>query len=170
MYRVEYSKTSRDGVPDLVEHQSCHMLWGSGITNACMQVCARSGLAAILAAERSAGVIPELNLRNLLHTGNEKYKQGCVYPGFETQGKCHQKCKTVYQWPHKKDLCPPKYFLKNFTNDKNCTGLMRLKRGTLLTRMIIRNVSTSQTYFIWVVPDSSTTTSHIEHTQEKISS
>ena len=37
-------------------------------------------------------------------------------PSFETQRRRHQKSKTgVYQWPHKKDLCPPNFFLKKGT-------------------------------------------------------
>ena len=32
-----------------------------------------------------------------------------MHPGFETQGRCHQKSKNRgYQWPHKNDWCPPK--------------------------------------------------------------
>ena len=48
------------------------------------------GLALLLATKRPAGVTPERNLRD--------------YPGFETHGRCHQKSKPGYQWPHKKDL------------------------------------------------------------------
>ena len=32
--------------------------------------------------------------------------------GFETQGRRHQKSKQEYQWPHKKDMCPPNIFKK----------------------------------------------------------
>ena len=28
--------------------------------------------------------------------------------GFQTRRRCHQKSKHGYQWPHNKDLCPPK--------------------------------------------------------------
>ena len=31
-----------------------------------------------------------------------------IHPFLETQGRCHQKSKQGYQWPHEKDLCPPK--------------------------------------------------------------
>ena len=47
----------------------------------------------MLAAKRSAGVAPEVNLMNQLHAGNEAYKQG-IQPGFETQGRHHEKSKT----------------------------------------------------------------------------
>ena len=29
-----------------------------------------------------------------------------IHPGFEIQGRRHQKSKTGYQWPHEKDLRP----------------------------------------------------------------
>ena len=47
----------------------------------------------MLAAKMSAGVAPEVNLMNQLHAGNEAYKQG-IQPGFETQGRYHEKSKT----------------------------------------------------------------------------
>ena len=37
-----------------------------------------------------AGVAPEVNLRNPLHTGDKECKQG-IESGFENQGICHQK-------------------------------------------------------------------------------
>ena len=60
--------------------------------------------AAILAIKRSAGVTPEVNLRNPLHT-NEK---ACLWVAFETQHRHPQKFKTRVSVPPKKDLCPPK--------------------------------------------------------------
>ena len=42
--------------------------------------------AAMLAAKRSAGVTPEVNLRILLHAGDKACKLG-TYAGFETQGR-----------------------------------------------------------------------------------
>ena len=56
--------------------------------------------------EVGAGVAPAVNLRNQLHAGEKACKQG-IHPGFEIQGR-HPK--QAYQWPHKKDLCPPKKF------------------------------------------------------------
>ena len=49
--------------------------------------------AAMLATKRSAGIIPEVNLRNPLHAGNEACRQG-IHRGVETQGRHHQKSKT----------------------------------------------------------------------------
>ena len=40
------------------------------------------------AAKMSAGVAPEVNLRNMLHIGDKACKQG-IHPGFETQGRRH---------------------------------------------------------------------------------
>ena len=45
----------------------------------------------MLAAKKSAGVIPQVNLRDLLHTG----KWSMQVSVFETQGRHHQKFKTV---------------------------------------------------------------------------
>ena len=53
----------------------------------------RKGSAAMLTSIQSAGVAPEVNLRNSLHVGNKAHKQG-IHPGFETQGRHHQKSKT----------------------------------------------------------------------------
>ena len=42
---------------------------------------------------QSAGVAPERNLRNSWHAGDKARKRG-IHPGFETQGRRHQKSKT----------------------------------------------------------------------------
>ena len=54
-----------------------------------------NGLAAMLANKRSAGVTPEVSFRILLYEGDE------AHPGFETQGRPHQKSKTGHHWLHK---------------------------------------------------------------------
>ena len=62
----------------------------------------QNGLAAMLATKRSAGVTPEINLKNPLHTGNETHKWG-IHPG------CRQKCKTgvsVFKKTKKKLIFP----------------------------------------------------------------
>ena len=54
------------------------------------------------AAKMSAGVTPEMNLRNPLDTGDKACKWG-IHPGFETHGRRHQKSKTgVSVVPRKK--------------------------------------------------------------------
>ena len=47
----------------------------------------------MLTSIQSAGVAPEVNLRNSLHAGDKAHKQG-IHPSFETQGRRHQKSKT----------------------------------------------------------------------------
>ena len=87
-------------------------------TNACGHVCRymdQKSLAAMLTSIQSAGVSPEVNLRNSLQAGDKACKRG-IHPGFETQGRPHQKSKTGYQWPHEKDLCPPKILNKRKKN------------------------------------------------------
>ena len=89
------------------------------------------GSAAMLAAKRSAAVAPEVNFREHaicipLPSVYVHLCQVCMYtsakcvctplPSFATQRRRHQKSKTgVYQWPHKKDLCSPNFFLKKGT-------------------------------------------------------
>ena len=63
--------------------------------------------AAMLAAKRSAGVTPEVNLREHVTGTPLQFANKAAHSGFETQ-RCHQKSKTGYQWPHKENLCPPK--------------------------------------------------------------
>ena len=49
--------------------------------------------AAMLTSIQSAGVAPEVNLRNSWHAGNKACKRG-IHSGFKTQGRHHQKSKT----------------------------------------------------------------------------
>ena len=62
----------------------------------------QKGSAAMLISIQSAGVTPEVNLRI---TQARKHTRDPL--GFEIRSP-----KQGYQWPHKKDLCPPKTFLK----------------------------------------------------------
>ena len=57
-----------------------------------------------LVAKRPACVASEVNLRNALHTGGKDCKQ-VIPPGFEPQGRCHQKSKRQgyhNHWPYEK--------------------------------------------------------------------
>ena len=47
----------------------------------------------MLAAKRSSGVTPEMNLRNPFYEGEKSDKPG-IHPGFETQDRHHQTSKT----------------------------------------------------------------------------
>ena len=63
----------------------------------------------MLAVKRSAGVTPEVNMRNPLHVGDEVLKQR-IYPKARidvTRGP-----KQGYQWPYRQDRCCPKIYFK----------------------------------------------------------
>ena len=60
-----------------------------------------------MAVKRSAGVAPEVNLRNPLHAGEEARKPA-IHPGFETQGRRHQKSKTGVSVSPQKELASSK--------------------------------------------------------------
>ena len=97
--------------------------------------------AAMLATKGSTGVTHAVNLGHPLCAGEEARKRR-IHPGFEMQGRYHQKSKTLlttsrlmydnkefedsaiiwgvslivqYQWPHKKNSYPPKCFYKKKT-------------------------------------------------------
>ena len=58
---------------------------------------------------------PDVNPRNSLHAGNVTCKKG-TNPGFNTQGRHHQKCKRGVSLTQQKDFCPPKFVLKRSSN------------------------------------------------------
>ena len=68
-----------------------------------------NGSAAMLAAKRLVGVAPEVNLReHVAHiplSNMNKASRSGLKPRDVTRST-----KRWYQWPHKKDLCPPKSF------------------------------------------------------------
>ena len=76
---------------------------GSSPTNACthVQVCGSNGSAAMLAANRSTGVTPEVNLRNTLPVGNEAYKRGIIL-ALKSRADIIKIPKQGCQWPHKR--------------------------------------------------------------------
>ena len=65
-------------------------------------------LAAMLAAKRSAGVAPEVNLRECISHTPPPSTNKAAHSGFETQRRRHQKSKTGVSVAPKKDLSPPK--------------------------------------------------------------
>ena len=72
----------------------------------------QKGSAAMLTSIQSVGVAPEVNLRNSLHTGHKAHKRG-IHPGFETQGRHHQKSKTgMSVVPRKGLMSSKKFFFK----------------------------------------------------------
>ena len=69
--------------------------------------------AAMLATRRSAGITPEVNLREHVTCTPPPSTNKAAHSGSETQRRHHQKSKTgVSVVPTKKDLCPPKCFNK----------------------------------------------------------
>ena len=70
--------------------------------------------AAMLAFKRLKSVAPEVNLgEHVTHTPPPSVIKA-AHSGFETQRGHHQKSKTGYQGPHKKDLCSPIIFFKKW--------------------------------------------------------
>ena len=63
----------------------------------------------MLAKKGSAGVAPEVNLRD--PAGNKAHRQE-IYAGFETQSRHHHKCKTGVSVGPQKGLMPSKKSLK----------------------------------------------------------
>ena len=71
------------------------------------------------AGHQSAGVAPEMYLRNSLHASDKALKRG-IHPGFETQERRHQKSKTGVSVAPQKGLMSSKKFLKKiFSSIKN---------------------------------------------------
>ena len=87
--------------------------WVQTPTNACEHMICKymdqKCSAAMLTSVQLAGATLEVSLR--ITTGEKAHKQG-IHPGFETQGRCHEKSKTeVSVYPHK-GLMSSKFFLK----------------------------------------------------------
>ena len=81
-------------------------------TNVCGHVCKyvdQKDSVAMLTSIQSAGVAPEVNLRNSLHAGDKARKRG-IHLALRPRGDVSKTPKPRYQWPHKKDLCPLKSF------------------------------------------------------------
>ena len=98
------------GIAQSVEHLSCLTLWGSGTIDPGLkphQCLDWNSLATMLATKRSEGVTPEVNLKILLHTGDEAYKWWHL-PWIETKGRCYQKFKIRISVAPQKDWWPPK--------------------------------------------------------------
>ena len=91
-------------------------------TNA-SQVHGRDSSAAMLATKRLAGVTPEVNLGELLCQMQIRLSTLAL----KSRGDVTRSPKQGYQWPHKKDSCPPK-ILKN--KKKNCVEVFILLRDT----------------------------------------
>ena len=65
----------------------------------------QSGSAAMLAIKRLAGVAPEVNLRNSMQARKHASESTLA---LKPRADVTRSSKQGYQWPHKKDMCPPK--------------------------------------------------------------
>ena len=64
--------------------------------------------AAMVTAKRSAGIAPEVNIReHITYTTQPSVNKGALKP----RGNVTRSPKQGYQWPHKKDLCRPIFFV-----------------------------------------------------------
>ena len=64
----------------------------------------------MLTSIQSADVVPEVNLRNIKQA--RKYASKKATLALKPRVGISRSPKQGYQWPHKKDLSPPKIFLK----------------------------------------------------------
>ena len=82
--------------------------------------------------QESARIIPEMNLRNSLHTGDETGKWG-IHPALEIQGRRHQKSRTGLSMTSEKGLMPYKNFLKQECIPEDVYRLLFTIPGVFLT-------------------------------------
>ena len=52
----------------------------------------------------------ETGFQVVLQNWEKQHTSEGIHTGLETQNRLNQKSETWYQWPHKKDICPPKFF------------------------------------------------------------
>ena len=90
----------------------------------------RKGSAALLTSIDSAGVAPEMNLR--ITQARKLTSKGSTL-ALKPRADVTRSLKQGYQWPHEKDLCPPKlkkkihlcppkFFLKNLSGSSTDGG------------------------------------------------
>ena len=105
----------RSGIAHSVERMAClishYELPVLSPANA-SQVCGRDRSAAMLAAKRSAGVAPEMNLRECVTHMLLPSLNKAAPLALKPRGDVTRSPKQGYQWSHKKDSCPPKIFKK----------------------------------------------------------
>ena len=91
--------------------------------NACGHICKyvdQKGLPAMLTSIMSAGVAPEVNLRNSIQASKHASEKSTL--GLKPRADVTKNPKQGYQWPYEKDLCPPKFFSKSATLPQNGTS------------------------------------------------
>ena len=115
---IKIQNTAEPEWPSGLQRRACgtdgHGFEPQTSTNACGHICRnvdQKGLAAMLISIQSAGVTPEVNLRNSLHAGDKACKR-VIHPGFETQGRHCQKSKTGVSVAPRKGLMSSKKLRK----------------------------------------------------------
>ena len=78
----------------------------------CWNIHVGKQLAAMQATKRSTGVIPEANLSKCISHIPPPSRIRLPTLALKPRGNVTRSPKQVYQRPHKKDLCPPKFFVK----------------------------------------------------------
>ena len=67
------------------------------------------------ATKRSAGIAPEVNVReHATHMPLPSVNKAEPTVDLKPRGDVTRSSKQGYQWPHKKDSCPPKIFKNNW--------------------------------------------------------
>ena len=79
-------------------------------------------LAAMLAAKRSAGVASEVNLREWVTCVPRQVQIRLPTLALKPRGDITRSPKQGYQWPHEKDLCPPKFFFQKSQTSDHMNG------------------------------------------------
>ena len=87
------------------------------------------GVAAMLAVKRSAGVTPEVNLRNQLYVGDEKKKWGDPLLDLKRSADVAVSPEQRYQWQHKNDWCPQN---KNYMERKKAETIVTCQDGNIV--------------------------------------
>ena len=90
-----------------------------------------------------AGVAPEVNLRNPLHAGKKACKWG-IQPGFETQGRRHQKSKA-----RASSNGPTERTSKFFKNERKFCGCDHLPGILIIINQIIVSCNRSWQICVW---------------------
>ena len=78
----------------------------------------------MLSSIQSAGVAPEVNLGNPLHTGDKAHSAGCTLP-LKPWADITRSPKQRCQWPHEKGLCPETINFKFNRFNRSLDGIIR---------------------------------------------
>ena len=71
----------------------------------------------MLATKKSVGVAPEVSLRKYVSCTPPPPSANKTQPALKPRVDVTRSPKQGHQWPHKKDLCPPIFFLKKEENN-----------------------------------------------------